>query len=114
VGLLAKFHFPISPYFLLYKHPDTNIRSTAWLTVMTSIFALFMQIVYEKTDAPKGAAVSATKEIASVAPTSPATLVPPKSVATAPIKLTVIEGREETRAAFDQQTPTLISQPLDR
>lgn len=46
VGLVMKFHFPINPYFLLYKHPDTNIRSTAWLTVLTSVFALFMQIVY--------------------------------------------------------------------
>lgn len=46
VGIVMKFHFPINPYFLLYKHPDTNVRSTAWLTVLTSVFALFMQIVY--------------------------------------------------------------------
>ncbi|MDZ4761076.1 MAG: hypothetical protein SGJ21_08400 [Alphaproteobacteria bacterium] len=46
IGLIVKFHFPINPYFLLYKHPDSNIRSTAWLTVLTSMFAIFMQLVY--------------------------------------------------------------------
>lgn len=45
-GLVVKFHFPIDPHFMLYKHPDTNIRSTAWLTVLTSVFALFMQMIY--------------------------------------------------------------------
>lgn len=45
-GLVVKFHFPINPHFMLYKHPDTNIRSTAWLTVLTSVFALFMQMIY--------------------------------------------------------------------
>lgn len=45
-GLVVKFHFPINPHFMLYKHPDTNIRSTAWLTVLTSFFALIMQIIY--------------------------------------------------------------------
>lgn len=46
IGLVVKFHFPINPYFLLYKHPEANIRSTAWLTVLTSLFAIFMQLVY--------------------------------------------------------------------
>lgn len=52
LGLVAKFHFPINPYFLLYKHPDTNVRSTAWLTVLTSVFALFMQIVFSPHPTP--------------------------------------------------------------
>jgi hypothetical protein len=53
VGLVMKFHFPINPYFLLYKHPETNVRSTAWLTVLTSLFAIFMQLVYaQKPRAP--------------------------------------------------------------
>lgn len=46
LGLAVKFHFPIDPHFLLYKHPDTNVRTTAWLTVLTSVFALFMQLIY--------------------------------------------------------------------
>lgn len=46
LGLAVKFHFPIDPYFLLYRHPDTNVRTTAWLTVLTSVFALFMQLIY--------------------------------------------------------------------
>lgn len=50
VGLVVKFHFPIDPYFLLYKHPESNVRSTAWLTVLTSLFAIFMQLVYAQHD----------------------------------------------------------------
>jgi hypothetical protein len=46
LGLAVKFHFPINPHFLLYKHPDTNVRTTAWLTVLTSVFALFMQLIF--------------------------------------------------------------------
>jgi hypothetical protein len=48
IGLLVKFHFPIDPYFLLYKHPDTNVKTTAWLTVLTSVFALFMQLMFNQ------------------------------------------------------------------
>jgi hypothetical protein len=48
IGLLVKFHFPINPYFLLYKHPDTNVKTTAWLTVLTSVFALFMQLMFNQ------------------------------------------------------------------
>jgi hypothetical protein len=46
VGLVMRFNFPIDPYFLLYKHPDTNVKTTAWLTVLTSVFALFMQLMF--------------------------------------------------------------------
>lgn len=46
LGLAVKFHFPINPHFLLYRHPDTNVRTTAWLTVLTSVFALFMQLIF--------------------------------------------------------------------
>lgn len=57
LGLAVKFHFPIDPHFLLYKHPDTNVRTTAWLTVLTSVFALFMQLIYSGgTDAAVAAA----------------------------------------------------------
>lgn len=45
-GIEVRFHFPINPYFLLYKHPDRDLRSTAWLTVLTSMFALLMQILF--------------------------------------------------------------------
>jgi hypothetical protein len=57
LGLAVKFHFPIDPHFLLYKHPDTNVRTTAWLTVLTSVFALFMQLIYSSgTDSAVAAA----------------------------------------------------------
>lgn len=71
LGLVMKFHFPINPYFLLYRHPDTNIRSTAWLTVLTSVFALFMQIVYGPgPDAPTRARPLQTVEVARIIPTA--------------------------------------------
>lgn len=52
IGYVIKFHFPINPYFLLYKHPDQNVRSTAWLTVLTSVFAIFMQLVFSSGPLP--------------------------------------------------------------
>jgi|CXWL01.1.fsa_nt_gi hypothetical protein len=55
LGLAIKFHFPINPYFLLYRHPDTNVRTTAWLTVLTSVFALFMQLIYSGGSGPGAA-----------------------------------------------------------
>lgn len=60
LGLAVKFHFPIDPHFLLYKHPDTNVRTTAWLTVLTSVFALFMQLIYSGGGGGTSSATAAT------------------------------------------------------
>jgi len=65
IGLVTKFHFPIDPYFLLYKHPDTNVRTTAWLTVLTSVFALFMQLIYSG-DAPPASNVESAAIVRQV------------------------------------------------
>lgn len=38
--------FAIDPIFVLTEHPDGQVKTTAWLTVLTSVFALFMQFIY--------------------------------------------------------------------
>lgn len=37
-----KFQFKSNPWFVLFKHPDRDLKMTAWLTVLTSMFALLM------------------------------------------------------------------------
>ncbi|MEQ1819392.1 MAG: hypothetical protein ABL871_12355 [Terricaulis sp.] len=71
LGLAVKFHFPIDPHFLLYKHPDTNVRTTAWLTVLTSVFALFMQLIYSGGTDTATAAAPVQERAAIVQHTSP-------------------------------------------
>lgn len=38
--------FSINPIFVLTEHPDGQVKTTAWLTVLTSLFAIFMQAIY--------------------------------------------------------------------
>lgn len=44
--IYMQMRFPFDPYFVLFRHPDREVKTTAWLTVLTSVFALFMQFVY--------------------------------------------------------------------
>lgn len=39
-----KFQFSNDPGFVLTRHPDRDVRMTAWLTVLTSLFALVMEL----------------------------------------------------------------------
>jgi hypothetical protein len=39
-----KFQFSNDPVFVLTKHPDRDVRMTAWLTVLTSLFAMAMDV----------------------------------------------------------------------
>jgi len=41
-----KMRFHASPWFVLSAHPDREVKTTAWLTVLTSVFALAMQLMY--------------------------------------------------------------------
>lgn len=41
-----RMRFDIFPWYVLTKHPDREIKTTAWLTVLTSLFAIFMQVIY--------------------------------------------------------------------
>ena len=47
-GIIVKFHFPIDPYFLLYKHPDRDVKMTAWLTILTSVFSLMSELIFRQ------------------------------------------------------------------
>lgn len=38
----VQFEFSHSPFFVLTRHPDRDLKMTAWLTVLTSVFALVM------------------------------------------------------------------------
>ena len=37
-----KFEFSHEPLFMLTRHPDRDLKMTAWLTILTSMFALIM------------------------------------------------------------------------
>lgn len=37
-----QFEFSHNPFFVLTRHPDRDLKMTAWLTVLTSMFALVM------------------------------------------------------------------------
>lgn len=41
-----RMRFHTDPWFVLSAHPDREVKTTAWLTVLTSIFALAMQLMY--------------------------------------------------------------------
>lgn len=38
-----KFEFSHDPWFVLTRHPDRELKMTAWLTVLTSMFSLVME-----------------------------------------------------------------------
>lgn len=41
-----RMRFHTNPWFVLSSHPDREVKTTAWLTVLTSVFALAMQLMY--------------------------------------------------------------------
>lgn len=51
-----KFQFSNDPGFVLTRHPDRDVRMTAWLTVLTSIFALAMELLPLDARPPSGVA----------------------------------------------------------
>lgn len=40
----VKLEFSHNPWFVLTRHPDRELKMTAWLTVLTSMFAVLMEI----------------------------------------------------------------------
>ncbi len=58
-----KFQFSNDPGFVLMKHPDRDVRMTAWLTVLTSLFALAMELFPLQTTPPPGVAGAAAAPI---------------------------------------------------
>jgi hypothetical protein len=58
-----KFQFSNDPSFVLMKHPDRDVRMTAWLTVLTSLFALAMELFPLQPTPPPGIAGAAAAPI---------------------------------------------------
>lgn len=52
---LARIHFPSNPLFLLFQHPDREVKATGWLTLLTSAFALLAQFLFSTPDAANDA-----------------------------------------------------------
>jgi hypothetical protein len=48
----ARIHFPSDPFFLLFQHPDREVKATGWLTLLTSAFALLAQFLFSAPDVP--------------------------------------------------------------
>lgn len=42
-NIVLKFRFSKNPFFILSRHPDRDLKMTAWLTVLTSLFAMVME-----------------------------------------------------------------------
>lgn len=60
-----KFQFSNDPVFVLTRHPDRDVRMTAWLTVLTSVFALIMELFPLQPTPPPGIAGAAAAPIDS-------------------------------------------------
>jgi len=67
-----KFQFSNDPLFVLARHPDRDVRMTAWLTLLTSGFALLMEVFPLQPTIPPGIAGAAAAPIDSaIQDTSP-------------------------------------------
>jgi hypothetical protein len=58
-----KFQFSNDPLFVLTRHPDRDVRMTAWLTLLTSAFALLMEVFPLQPGPPPGLAGAAAAPI---------------------------------------------------
>ncbi len=47
-----RFRFSNDPWFVLSRHPDREVRMTAWLTVLTSLFSLALELFPLNADRP--------------------------------------------------------------
>lgn len=43
---LVRIHFPLNPVFLLFQHPDRDVKATGWLTLLTSLFSLLTEFLF--------------------------------------------------------------------
>jgi hypothetical protein len=53
----VQFEFSHNPFFVLTRHPDRDLKMTAWLTVLTSMFALVMDAWPTRSAADRGLVV---------------------------------------------------------
>jgi hypothetical protein len=43
---VLRIHFSASPWFLLFMHPDRDVKATGWLTLLTSLFAVLTEFLF--------------------------------------------------------------------
>ena len=43
---VIRIHFPLNPHFLLFTHPDKDVKATGWLTLLTSLFAVLTEFLF--------------------------------------------------------------------
>lgn len=43
---LIRIHFSANPWFLLFLHPDRDVKATGWLTLLTSLFAVLAEFLF--------------------------------------------------------------------
>lgn len=67
-GYYIDLRFHWDPYFVLFRHPDRDLKMTAWLTVLTSLFSLMMDLwpIRDFPDRPATAVESSERSRASV------------------------------------------------
>lgn len=58
-----KFEYSRNPLFILTRHPDRELKMTAWLTVLTSVFALIMDAWPKAPATPSDATIVATERV---------------------------------------------------
>lgn len=71
---LARIHFPSDPIFLLFQHPDREVKATGWLTLLTSAFALLAQFLFTAPSSPASAGDRSSAPIAEDAQSGSATI----------------------------------------
>lgn len=67
-GYYIDLRFHWDPYFVLFRHPDRELKMTAWLTVLTSAFSLVMDL-WPVRDAPDKPPTSIEKQEKTRPPT---------------------------------------------
>ena len=73
-----KFEFSHNPFFVLTRHPDRDLKMTAWLTVLTSMFALVMDAWPIQAPArERGPIMPDFQNVETSKPTARAPIVPP-------------------------------------
>lgn len=76
----VQFEFSHNPFFVLTRHPDRDLKMTAWLTVLTSVFALLMDAwPISRSSLPDGRPIMPDFQNVETRPTTPRTptVVPP-------------------------------------
>lgn len=43
---VIRVHFSANPWFLLFLHPDRDVKATGWLTLLTSMFAVLAEFLF--------------------------------------------------------------------